>query len=368
MRIAAIELTAWRNYTWARLDMSTSPTILVGENGQGKTNFVEAMVYAAVGRSHRTWSDATLVKQGESEAIVRIRVEHGTRKLDIDLAVAASGSNTIRVNGNATKRKELARMLPLVIFAPEDMNLVRGEPDFRRSFVDDVLLETSPAAASDLADFDRVLRQRNALLKSMARRPSESEAATLETWTQAFVEAASRVIIARRNAVAELAPVFAAHYSAIAGGVNRATISLTETVGEDIDEQRVPQVLRELFHVKRAEEIERGSTLIGPHRDDLFIELNGLAARTHSSQGEAWSTALSLRLAMVDVVRRQSLVGDPVVVLDDVFSELDEGRRNRLASHLVGIEHLIITAADEATIPTTMEGVHHRVKGGVIDG
>lgn len=368
MRIAAIELTAWRNYTRARLDMSTSPTILVGENGQGKTNFVEAMVYAALGRSHRTWSDATLVKQGETDAIVRIRVEHGSRKLDIDLAVTASGSNTIRVNGNPTKRKDLARMLPLVIFAPEDMSLVRGEPEFRRNFVDDVLLETSLQATADLSDCDRILRQRNALLKSMSRTPSESEDATLATWTQSFVEAAARIIVARRQVVSELAPLFAQHYSAIAAGENMATLSLVESIGADIPDSGVTDRLTELFHVKRNDEIERGTTLFGPHRDDLAIELNGLAARTHSSQGEAWSAALSLRLAMVDVVRRQSLVGDPVVILDDVFSELDEGRRNRLAAHLTGIEHLIITAADESTIPATMDGEHHHVKGGTING
>ena len=368
MRIAAIELTAWRNYTRQRLEMTASPTILVGENGQGKTNFVEAIVYAALGRSHRTWSDATLVKQGEDEAIVRMRVEHGTRKLDVDLAVTASGANTIRVNGNPTKRRELARMLPLIIFAPEDMDLVRGEPDFRRTFIDDVLRETSVQAAGDLSDLDRILRQRNTLLKSLNGKPSDTELATLETWTQSFIDVAERIIIARRRAVAELSPRFTAHYAAIAAGNNSAAMNLSESVGDGVADTAIRSTLSELFHVKRGEEIDRGTTLIGPHRDDLYLELNGLGARTHSSQGEAWSVALSLRLAMVDVVREQSGVGDPVVVLDDVFSELDEGRRNRLAEHLTGIEHIIITAADESTIPATMVGIKHHVKGGTIDG
>ncbi|MEN9739955.1 MAG: replication and repair protein RecF [Actinomycetota bacterium] len=368
MRIAAIELTAWRNYTRARLEMSASPTILIGENGQGKTNFAEAIVYAALGRSHRTWSDATLVKQDEAEAIVRLRAQYGSRVLDVDLAITASGSNTIRVNGNPMKRKDLARLLPLVIFAPEDMNLVRGEPESRRHFIDDVLLEVSATAAGDLADFERILRQRNTLLKSISHKPTASESATLDTWTASLVDVAARIIVARRRIVAELAPRFSAHYSAIAAGTNTASMALTESIGDGVADSAVGGALRDAFHVKRAEEIDRGSTLVGPHRDDLYFELNGLGARTHSSQGEAWSVALALKLAMVDVVRAQSTVGDPVVILDDVFSELDEGRRTRLAAHLTGIEHLIITAADEATIPVDMVGEKHRVKGGLIDG
>lgn len=367
MRIASIELTAWRNYEREQLDMAMSPTLLVGENGQGKTNFVEAIVYAALGKSHRTWSDATLVQQGADTAIVRMRVEHGSRSLDIDIAVAASGSNTIRVNGNPTKRRELARLLPLVIFAPEDMDLVRGEPESRRSFLDDVLAETWNNAATDQSDYERILRQRNALLKSMTARSGGAESGTLDTWTEALIEVGARIMLARRRAVAALGPRFSAHYSAIAGGNNTALMALRESIG-GVPDADIVSALREKFHVKRADEIDRGTTLVGPHRDDLHIEINGLGARTHSSQGEAWSTALSLRLAMVDVVTEHSTVGDPVVILDDVFSELDEGRRTRLAAHLGSIEHLIITAADEATVPAGLSGERHVVRGGSIDG
>lgn len=367
MRIASIDLTAWRNYGRAQLDLRKSPTILVGENGQGKTNFVEAIVYAALGRSHRAWSDATLVQQGHDQAIVRMRAEHGSRAIDIDIAVLASGSNTIRVNGNPTKRRDLARLLPLVIFAPEDMDLVRGEPEFRRTFLDDVLAETWHNAAVDQSDCDRILKQRNALLKSLGANRSGDEVRTLDTWTDAFADVAARIIVARRRAVAALSPRFAAHYATIAGRDNTATMTLRESIGDGVSDEAVPRVLRDMFHVKRAEEIDRGSTLIGPHRDDLVLEVNGLSARTHSSQGEAWSTALSLRLAMVDVVREHSTVGDPVVILDDVFSELDEGRRTRLAAHLGSIEHLIITAADEATIPAGITGDRHLVRAGAID-
>lgn len=367
MRIASIELAAWRNYSGQRLEMASSPTILVGENGQGKTNFVEAIVYAALGRSHRTWSDATLVRSGDDQAIVRMTALSGQRTLKVDIAITANGSNTIRVNGNPTKRRDLARMLPLVIFAPEDMSLVRGEPEFRRTFIDDVLAETMNGAAADQADLERVLRQRNTLLKSLSPSAGVAETGTLDTWTESFIHLATRVIISRRRAASALAPRFTEHYRAIAGGSNSARLTLHETVGDDVPDSSVAEALREKFHVKRRDEIDRGSTLIGPHRDDLLIEVNGLNARTHSSQGEAWSTALSLRLAMVDVVTQHSTVGDPVVILDDVFSELDEGRRNRLADNLGHIEHLIVTAADESTIPARMVGQRHRVTGGVID-
>jgi DNA replication and repair protein RecF len=348
--------------------MAQSPTLLVGENGQGKTNFVEAIVYAALGHSHRTRSDVTLVRAGGDQAVIRMRVEHGARSIDVDIAVTATGANAVRVNGNPTKRRELARLLPLVIFAPEDMDIVRGEPEVRRNFIDDVLAETVNGAEADRVDFDRILRQRNTLLKSMSSRAGESEAATLATWTDSLIEVAARIIVSRRRAITALSPRFSTHYSAIAGPGNTATLALTETVGEDVSDRDVGEALREKFHVKHREEIERGSTLIGPHRDDVAIALNNLPARTHSSQGEAWSTALSLRLAMVDVVSEHSTVGDPVVILDDVFSELDEGRRERLAAHLTGIEHLIITAADETTIPSTLVGERFVVKGGAIDG
>lgn len=368
MRIASIELTAWRNYGRQQLEMGGSPTLLVGENGQGKTNFVESIVYAALGRSHRTWSDAALVKQGSDNAIVRMKVEHGSRSLSIDLAVSASGANTIKVNGNPTKRRDLARLMPLVIFAPEDMGLVRGEPEFRRSFLDDVLRETWNNAAVDQSDYDRILKQRNALLKSLGKRFQASETQTLDTWTDSLIDVASRIMIARRRVVEALGSRFAEHYAAIAGGHNAATMELRESIGESIADDRIASTLRDLFHLKRSDEIERGSTLFGPHRDDLVIDLNGLSARTHSSQGEAWSVALSLRLAMVDVVTAHSTVGDPVVILDDVFSELDEGRRHRLAAHLGNIEHLIVTAADESTIPQSMVGERHVVRAGAIDG
>lgn len=341
--------------------------MLIGENGQGKTNFVESVVYAAMGRSHRTHLDSTLVGEGHSSAIVRLTVAHGSRRLDLDLSISSAGANTLRANGNPAKRRELARRLPLVIFAPEDMQLIRGEPEGRRSFLDYLFAEIAPAAATDIADFDRVLRQRNALLKSLSGRGKAASDSTLETWTEAFVAAASRLISGRRSVVAQVESRFAHHYSVIAGDGHLAAMTLRESIGEDVGTRDITGVLRQLLIERRGEEIERGTTLVGPHRDDLVITLNGLNARTHSSQGEAWSAALSLKLASIDLLRETSTVGDPIVILDDVFAELDEGRRDRLSAHLSGIEQLIVTAADESTVPADLGGRRLRVVGGFIN-
>lgn len=365
MKIVTAALVGWRNYDQQSFTFPESPTVLLGPNGQGKTNFVEALVYVALGRSHRTALDSVVVGQGRDEAIVRLVVEHAGRQLSVDTRVTASGGNEMRVNGVATKRKDITRLLPLVLFAPEDLEIVRGDPDGRRSFLADIAIETSLTQVADLAEYDRILRQRNSLLKSI--KGSRGEPSTLDTWTESLVAVATRVMIARRQMVAELAPLVARHYAAIASTDDRVELTLSESIPQGAADSDIATALTEVFHVKRSDEIDRGTTLAGPHRDDLIIHLNGMPARTHSSQGEAWSCALALRLAMIDVVRRLSAAGDPVVILDDVFSELDPARRERLGEHVRAIEHLIITTADESTIPSSLAGTVHRVSAGRID-
>lgn len=360
------ELIGWRNYAHQAFEFDGSPTILLGSNGQGKTNFVESLVYAALGHSHRTSSDNVLVATGEPEAIIRLSVRHNERTLAVDLRVASSGTNTVRVNGTVMKRRDVARLLPLVLFAPEDMDLVRGEPECRRMFLNDIVSEESASSAGDLADYERVLRQRNTLLKSLRSNP-RADLGTLETWTDSVINLAARIMVSRRKLVAELSPLVAQHYSAIATSTDVASLTLSESIDSSTRDEDITAALRERFVASRRDELDRGSTLTGPHRDDLVISLNGMPARTHSSQGEAWSCALSLRLANVDLIRRNSVAGDPVVILDDVFSELDAGRRDRLGKHLVGIEHVIITAADITTIPESLTGTHHHVMNGQID-
>jgi DNA replication and repair protein RecF len=246
------------------------------------------------------------------------------------------------------------------------MDLIRGEPEHRRSFMNDILRESSSITAGDISDYERVLRQRNMLLKSLRINP-RAERESLDTWTDSLTDYASRIMLARRRLIAELGTGVAAHYRAIASSEDAAALSLSESIGSDIPDVDVRRRLSEKFASRQRDEIERGMTLAGPHRDDLVITLNALPARSHSSQGEAWSAALALRLSQVDYLRRTSVAGDPVVVLDDVFSELDAGRRSRLGDHLVGIEHVIITAADVSTIPATLAGTQHFVANGHID-
>lgn len=366
MKIISAELIGWRNYDHEKFVFDGSPTIFLGPNGQGKTNFVEALVYAATGHSHRTASDATLVRAGSAEAIVRIAVGHNTRTLSVDLKIASSGSNAIRINGAPSSRRDLARMLPLVLFAPEDMDLIRGEPEHRRMLMNDTLAESSSTAAADIADYERILKQRNMLLKSLRSNP-RTEKGTLVTWTDALIDAAARIMTARRQLVSQLSVSVPGHYRAIASTDDVVTLALSESIDSQTVDNDISDRLREKFAALHAEEIERGTTLAGPHRDDLVLTLNALPARTHSSQGEAWSAALAIRLAQLDLLRSTSAAGDPVVILDDVFSELDLGRRDRLGSHLRGIEHVIITAADVSTIPDTLAGIQHHVMNGRID-
>lgn len=366
MKILSAELIGWRNYEHQSFVFDGSPTVFVGPNGQGKTNFIEALVYAAQGHSHRTANDAVVVQVGGREAVIRIAVAHGGRKMAIDVRVTTAGSNTIRVNGTSSARRDLARMLPLVLFAPEDLDLVRGEPEHRRRFMDQIIAESSAMSAGDISDYERVLRQRNVLLKSLRTNP-RGAGETLDTWTDSLIDYASRIMRARRNLVSQLNEHVAAHYRAIASSDDAVELALSESVDSATADNDIASQLARGFVKQRTREIERGMTLIGPHRDDLGIALNSLPARTHSSQGEAWSVALALRLAQVDLLRQTSVAGDPVVVLDDVFSELDFERRQRLGEHLAGIEHVIITAADASTIPDTLAGKQHLVKNGHID-
>lgn len=366
MRIAGVQLSAWRNYDQQVAVFDSSPTVLIGPNGQGKTNFVEAITYAARGKSHRVSADAALVHSGDTEAHIRMRVAHGERTLDVDIAVKSSGSNIVRLNGQPAKKRDLIRLLPIVMFAPEDMDIVRGEPQARRDFLDDVLSLSIPRFASVLADYDRVVRQRNTLLKSLRGAVRETETGSLDAWTENLIVLAGQIMRERRRIIDRLGPDFARDYIAIAGADAQASLQLVESIGEKVDSAKIEERLRELFHVKHTEERDRGTTLFGPHRDDMHILLNGLPGRTHSSQGEAWSLAIALRLAMVDITRETSTVGDPVVILDDVFSELDSARRERLASHLSDIEHIIITAADAGSVPHSVGGTRYLVTNGVL--
>jgi DNA replication and repair protein RecF len=383
--VSHLSLTDFRNYGSAEVALSAGPNLFVGSNGQGKTNLVESIVYLSTLGSHRTSTDQALIRQGVDLAIVRAKLEHAERQLLVEVQLNRSGANRAQVNRVAVKPRELPRYITSVLFAPEDLALVRGEPSGRRRFVDQLLVQLIPRFAGIIADYDRVLRQRNTLLKSArGARVAEGQLSTLELWDERLVDLGSQIIAGRQSLVERLRPHVAEAYSSIAGAEHRADLALQLSIlGAQPDDEApadadaapalTPEELGQNFRdaltrVRRAE-LDRGLTLVGPHRDDLLLVLNAMPARGYASHGESWSFALSLKLASAAVLRADSAVGDPIVILDDVFAELDEKRRSQLASAIGDYEQVLITAAvfDDVPGPLAAHTVHIKA-GRIVEG
>ncbi|HEY0254521.1 MAG TPA: DNA replication/repair protein RecF [Kofleriaceae bacterium] len=384
MLVRHLSLSDFRNYTTVDVDLVEGPNVFVGSNGQGKTNLVEALGYLSTLGSHRVSNDQAMIRQGQDSAIVRARLEHGDRQVLVELQLNRAGANRAQVNRSVIKTRELPRYFSSVLFAPEDLTLVRGEPSGRRKFLDELLVLRSPRMSGVIADYDRVLRQRNTLLKS-ARSVRNPDLSTLDIWDERLVGFGSEIIEARGALVAELSPEVARAYAAIAGDEHVASLASflsIRSIGSGADDSDEPTMegtaetpidaaaaaedfRKSLARLRRAE-LDRGLTLSGPHRDDLVLTLNDLPARGYASHGESWSFALSLKLAAATVLRRESLVGDPVLVLDDVFAELDESRRARLAAAIEGFEQVLITAAVLDDVPEPLAAHMVLIKAGRI--
>jgi len=348
--------------------------VLVGRNGTGKTNLMEALGYLATLGSHRVATDAPLVRSGCARAILRAAVVSGGRELLLEVEIARDRRNIARINrAPLTRARDLLGVLRIVLFAPEDLALVRGDPTERRRFLDEVLIMRAPRLAGVRADYDRVLKQRNALLKSAgSARRSGSDLATLDAWDEHLVAAGSELVHARLALVAALRPHVAGCYAGIAGTDQQVELAYRSTVppGLEAGEVAVPDrpalaasMLAELQRM-RPRELERGISLVGPHRDDLELLLGGDPAKGYASHGESWSFALGLRLASFGLLRSDGV--DPVLVLDDVFAELDVGRRGRLATLVADAEQVLITAAVDADVPGELGGVRLAVADGAV--
>jgi DNA replication and repair protein RecF len=375
-----LSLTDFRNYESVDLDLNPGPNLFVGSNGQGKTNLVEALGFLSTLASHRVSTDHAMIRTGQDAAIIRARLANGEKSVLAEVQINRVGANRAQINRSPIKTRGLPRYFSSVLFAPEDLALVRGDPSGRRRFLDELLVLRTPRMAGVLADYDRVLRQRNSLLKSARASGVRGQLSTLDIWDERLVAFGTEIIEARASLVDELRPEVDAAYSAIAGiehaaslanrlsilssGVDDADLEATlEPVRADrltADEVRAAFVMA-LERVRRSE-LDRGITLVGPHRDDLVLTLNELPARGYASHGESWSFALALKLAAAAVLRRESTAGDPVLILDDVFAELDESRRGRLASAVDGFEQVLITAAVGNDVPEglTRAAVHIR--------
>lgn len=349
MWVSDVELRDFRNHEHTHITLAPGITVFVGPNGQGKTNFVEALGYLAQLSSHRVSSDKALVRNGEKVATVRARVHHESRSVELACEIKAAGSNRGKLNGQAVSLGELAGWLKVVLFTPEDLAIIRGEPGGRRRYLDEAAIALKPRMLRTIAEYDRVVRQRNTLLKSARGRITPTIEASLSSWDDRLVDLAATITTERRALIANLTPYVSAAYHKVSGG-DVVELRLDSPVAT-VSDSDLHQAYREALTTRRADELDRGMTLVGPHRDDLDVQLNAMPSRSHSSHGEAWSLAIALKMGLAEVYRADSLSGDPVIILDDVFAELDAKRRRLLQEVVASYEQVLVTAAVSEDIP-----------------
>jgi DNA replication and repair protein RecF len=346
VRLTQLWLTDFRCYRSLEVDLPDGVTVIVGDNGQGKTSLLEAVGWVATGRSFRGVPDAALVREGTEQAVLRAEVEHAGRVQLLEAELRAAGRNRVRVNHQPVqRRRDLLGLLRVTVFAPDDLQLVKGSPGARREYLDTLLVAITPRYEAACSDFDKVLRQRNALLRGRARDPAALD--TLVVFDEQLIGAGSELVRGRLRLIDQLTPEVAAAYQSLAGddpgidAVYEAPWADTTPLGRDDVETQ----LRTALAAHRRQELDRGVTLVGPHRDEWRLRVRGLDARSHASQGEQRTLALALRLAGHRVCTE--VVGEePVLLLDDVFSELDPHRAAALVAHLdLGHQTLITTAA-----------------------
>jgi DNA replication and repair protein RecF len=399
-----LSLTDFRSYAQVDLALEPGVTVLVGSNGIGKTNLMEAIGYLATLSSHRVSSDGPLLRFGTDRALVRARVVRGGQTTVLELEINASRANRGRINrSNPVRARDLLGICQTVLFAPEDLALVKGDPSNRRRFLDELLVSLIPHHSATRTDYDRVLKQRNALLKSArAGKFTAGHEATLDVWDQHMARAGAELLHARLELVERLRPHLAKAYAQLtdgskeAGAVYRSTLqNLMDDDGgaapgassgtvvsgsvvsgsagvEDLQFLTVEQLTEryvQAFAASRRKELERGISLVGPHRDELELVLGEAPAKGYASHGETWSMCLSLRLASYYVMLDDARTGGsaPILILDDVFAELDVHRRRKLAAIVSGAEQVLVTAAVDADIPDELSGRRVKVIPGGID-
>jgi DNA replication and repair protein RecF len=404
VHLTRLALTDFRSYPELSIELGAGVTTFSGPNGEGKTNLVEAIGYLATLGSHRVATDGPLVRHGAQRAVLRAAVTGAQGSSLVEIELNPGRANRVRLNRAPLSRpRDILGALRTVLFAPEDLALVKGDPGERRRFLDELLVATAPRWAGVRADYERVLRQRTALLKSAGakghlRGPArEAMTATLDAWDGQLARAGAALLAGRMRLVTALRPHVAAAYEAVSGGpAGQASAmsyrcSIADEPGPDSPESGQPEsgqpesgqpesgqpesgqpedaggleaVMLKALAAVRASELDRGVCLVGPHRDELALSIGGLPARGYASHGESWSLALALRLASFALLREDR--EDPVLLLDDVFAELDAGRRDRLAGLVADAEQVLITAAVPADVPAVLAGPRFNVSAGVI--
>lgn len=357
----------YRTYRLLNLPLTPGVTVFLGPNGVGKTNIIEAVDYTAQLASHRVSQDSPLVRVGAQRAYIRTRTVRGNQQTVLEFEIAPGKSNRVRINRAAPVRaREALGVTRTVLFSPEDLQLVKGEPVGRRRFIDDLAVSLRPAVAAYRSEYEKILRQRNSLLKSMrGRRVSvQEDAFTLEVWNQQLATSGAYLLQARLRTLSLVLPQLQRAYGQLTDGSKSVSINYESTVFPTISGQTLPQAalmgvedikqaLIRALEQKRSEEVERGITLVGPHRDDLALELGGIPVKGFASHGESWSYALALKLAAwyVHLADNDSTGASPILILDDVFAELDTARRHRLGAIVAGAEQVLVTCAVVSDIP-----------------
>jgi DNA replication and repair protein RecF len=365
--VSHLTLHDFRSYASADVALEPGVTAFIGRNGQGKTNLVEAIDYLSRLASHRVASDTPLVRAGADQAVIRAAVVRDGRTAVLEIELNPGKSNRARINRSPLPRsRELIGLVRTVVFSPEDLTLVKGDPSDRRRFLDDLLVLRTPRLAGVRSDYDRVLRQRNSLLKTS--RMSKGSLETLGVWDAHLARTGAELLAERLALVEGLRPYVGKAYETVARGATRDDADIEykpsfdlagRTERDDLTEALLAEVER-----RRGDELDRGLSLVGPHRDELLLRLGELPVKGYASHGESWSFALALRLASYDLLRADG--DDPILILDDVFAELDTERRAQLADLVAGAEQVLVTAAVAADVPAALAGTRYTVGNGEV--
>jgi DNA replication and repair protein RecF len=375
MRVARIELVDFRSYPHVDVTLDAGVSAFIGPNGQGKTNLIEAVSYVATLSSHRVATDAPLIRLGGERAIIRVAVVKDDREIVVEIELQVGRSNRARLNRTPLPRsRDVLGVLRTVTFAPEDLSLIKGDPAERRRYLDELLIARAPRFAGVRHDYDRVVKQRTALLKTaaQARRAGRSVAdlRTLDAWDAHLARIGAEILTARLELVQSIGPLVDKAYESLAGETSAGPVVMEyrSSLGADLpsgaSREVVEAALLAQAAASRADELDRGVCLVGPHRDDLLLRLGPLPARGYASHGEAWAYALGLRLAAYDLLAADG--AQPVLLLDDVFAELDVGRRERLAQMVRHAEQVIVTAAVPEDVPESLDGARFDVMAGEV--
>ena len=394
MYLSHLALNDFRSYEHAVIEFDKGVTTFVGLNGYGKTNVVEAINYLATLSSHRVSSDTALVRQGQQAGVIQARVVKEERPTTLEVEIYAGRANRARINRSLAKPSQLLGIVKSVIFAPEDLRLVRDEPAVRRRFLDEIMIQQRPRMAKVRADYEQVLKQRGALLKSLSSKKWRGlpiNESAVEVWNVQLAELGGQLMAERARIIRQMRPHIAEYYERVAGGDKTARIDYKASADKDVWElpsaydiyniagatgdiesheqdlcsaEENEKRLKEALERYKDKEIERGANLIGPHRDDMILSLATFPTKGYASHGETWSFVLALRLAGWKILADED--EQPILILDDVFSELDATRRERLAEIAAEVEQVFITAAVDEDIPTELGGQRYRVSPGLV--